>query len=404
MKKLAILLTLIIVLFSCTQKKEVDNIVDLTLITEPNSTNLSELGSEITYIPLETNASCIIQQIDKLIYEGGAYYLRSTNENKVSPEKGAPPPPPMMPTRSLYRFSKNGEFICQIGRQGGGPSEYIFIHDFLYNKNNNTINIFIPNDIKEFSLDGTWKKNTTIEYNGKEVSSIAYTNNQILGFIDNSRGQNEYSFVLFDANGQITNKYKNKYKFNISTGAISFNPECIFYQHNGILHCKELNSDTIFSFDKGTFIPKYILKQGEAKYTTDLREKSNSTKLVEFIIQKNFFESKNYLFYQYRLKNRDNCFIQNKSNGTQYLIDNEIGLVNDVDNGPNFKIQNTVIVDGTEYMVSWINAFELKTYVASEEFKNSTPKYPEKKKGLEQMASSLDENDNPILMLVKLKE
>ena len=52
-------------------------------------------------------------------------------------------------------------------------------------------------------------------------------------------------------------------------------PECIFYQYNGILHCKELYSDTIFSFDNGTFIPKYILKQGEAKFTTDLREKDN---------------------------------------------------------------------------------------------------------------------------------
>lgn len=404
MKNLAILLTLIIVLFSCTQKKEVDNIVDLTLITEPNSTNLSELGSEITYIPLETNAGCITQQIDKLIYEGGSYFLRSTNENKVTPEKGAPPPPPMPRIRSLYRFSENGEFVCQISRQGGGPSEYRYIRDFLHNKSNNTIDIFIPNDIKEFSLDGIWEKNTTIEYNGQEVSSIGYTNNQILGFVENAEGQNEYSFVLYNANGQIINKYKNKYKFNISTGAISFNPECIFYQYKGILHCKELNSDTIFSFDKGTFIPKYILIQGEAKYTTDLREKSMTTNLTKYIIQKNLFESKNYLFYQFRLKNRDNYFIQNKSNGTQYLIDNETGQVNDLDNGPNFKIQNTVTVDGTEYLISWINAFELKAHVDSEAFKNLTPKYPEKKKKLEQLATSLDENDNPVLMLVKLKE
>jgi uncharacterized protein YkuJ len=98
--------------------------------------------------------------------------------------------------RSLYRFSKNGEFICQISRQGGGPSEFRYIRDFSYNKSNNTIDIFIPNDIKEFSLDGTWEKNTTIEYNGKEVSSIGYTNNQILGFVENAEGQNEYSFVL----------------------------------------------------------------------------------------------------------------------------------------------------------------------------------------------------------------
>ncbi len=402
MKTLSILLTLIIVLFSCKQKKELDNIVDLTSITEPNVINLSELGTEITYIPLETNANYLIQQIDKLIYEGGAYFLRSTYVNNELPEKGSPPPPPMMPTRSLYRFSKNGEFICQISRKGNAPFEYIDIHDFLYNKSNNTIDIFFPNDIKEFSLDGIWKKKITLEYN--EVSSIGYTNNQILGFINNARGQNEYSFVLIDANGQITNKYKNKYKFNISKGAIYFQPECIFYQYDGILQCKELNSDTIFSFDNGTFIPKYILKQGEAKYTTDLREKSISTNLTQFIIQKNLFESKNYLFYQYRWKQRDNCFIQNKSNGTQYLIDNSTGLINDLDSGPNFKIQNTVTVDGTEYLISWIDAFEFIAHVTSDEFKNSTPKYPEKKKALEQLANSLDENDNPVLMLVKLKE
>ena len=31
-------------------------------------------------------------------------------------------------------------------------------------------------------------------------------------------------------------------------------------------------------------------------------------------------------------------------------------------------------------------------------------KYPEKKKQLEELANSLNENDNPVLMLVKLKE
>ena len=401
MKKLSILLTLISVLFSCTQKKEVDNIVDLTLITEPNSTNLSELGSEITYIPLETNASCIIQQIDKLIYEGGAYYLRSTNENKVTPEKGAPPPPPMMPTRSLYRFSENGDFICQISRKGGGPSEYTDILDFWYNTSNNTIDIFFPNSIKEFSLDGIWKKNITLDNN--EVYSLAYANNQFLGFINNASGQTEYSFVLFDANGQIINKYKNKFKFSSSRNGIYYSSACVFYRYDGILHCKEMYSDTIFSFDNEAFMPKYILNQGEAKYTIDLREKFNSVDFTQIIFQNKIFESKNYLFYQYKLKDRDNCFIQNKSNGTQYLIDNEIGLVNDLDNGINFKIQNTVTVDGTDYLVSWINAFELKAHVDTEAFKTSTPLFPEKKKELEKLANSLNENDNPVLMLVKLK-
>jgi hypothetical protein len=402
MKNLTVLLSLIIVLFSCTQKKEVDNIVDLTSITEPNVTNLSELGSEITYIPLETDASFLMQQIDKLIYEGESYFLGSINENYQLPEKGSPPPPMMPKSSILYRFSKNGEFICQIGREGRAPSEYMHIKDFLYNKSNNTIEIFSPNDIKEFSLDGIWEKDITLEYN--RISSLFHTNNQFLAFINNSDGQNEYSFVLLDANGQVLNKFENKYKFNISKNGIIHSSECIFYQYNGSLHCKELHSDTVFSFDNGTFTPRYIFKQGEAKYTPDLRVEYIFKNREKIIIQKNAFESKNYLFFQYDWKSRDNFFIQNKSNGTQYLIDNGTGLVNDLDNGPNFKIQNSITVDGTEYMISWIDAFELKAKVTSYEFKNSTPKYPEKKKELEELASSLDEKDNPVLMLVKLKE
>jgi len=45
----------------------------------------------------------------------------------------------------------------------------------------------------------------------------------------------------------------------------------------------------------------------------------------------------------------------------------------------------------------------IKIHVASQEFKNSTPQYPEKKKALEKLVNSIDENDNPVLMLVKLK-
>ncbi len=403
MKKLTILLTLIIILFSCTQKEKIsDNIIDLTLITEPDALNISELGSEITYFPLETNESCLISDIDKLIYEGGSYFLRSISQNNELSGNSLAPPPPMMPRRSLFRFSKNGEFICQISQKGGGPSEYIDIQDFSYNKSNNTIDIFFYNEIKEFSLDGVWKKNITLDYN--DIYSLAYANNQFFGFINNASGQTEYSFVLFDANGQIINKYKNKYKFSSSRNGIYYSSACVFYGYDGILHYKEMYSDTIFSFNNGTFIPKYILNQGEAKYSIDLREKFNSVDFTQIIFQKKIFESRNYLFYQYRLNDRDNCFIQNKSNGTQYLIDNRTGLVNDFDNGPNFKIQNTVTVDGVEYLISWIEAFELKAHVDSETFKNSTSKYPEKKKQLEQLANSLNENDNPVLMLVKLKE
>jgi len=55
-------------------------------------------------------------------------------------------------------------------------------------------------------------------------------------------------------------------------------------------------------------------------------------------------------------------------------------------------------------LISWVKAYELKQYIGSITFNNSTPIYSEKKKALEKLAKSLNENDNPLLMLVKLKE
>ncbi len=40
----------------------------------------------------------------------------------------------------------------------------------------------------------------------------------------------------------------------------------------------------------------------------------------------------------------------------------------------------------------------------SEEFRNSKPVYPEKKRELEKLANSLKETDNPVLILVSLKK
>ncbi|HQB37467.1 MAG TPA: hypothetical protein PLI41_07990, partial [Bacteroidales bacterium] len=55
-------------------------------------------------------------------------------------------------------------------------------------------------------------------------------------------------------------------------------------------------------------------------------------------------------------------------------------------------------------VISWIDANKLKEYIASENFKNSKPLYPEKKKELEKLANSLKETDNPVLVLVSLKK
>jgi hypothetical protein len=94
-------------------------------------------------------------------------------------------------------------------------------------------------------------------------------------------------------------------------------------------------------------------------------------------------------------------FFGSKKNNFRTLFNLGEGLTNDLDGGPKViplttKDNNTII--------TMIDAIALKKHIASSQFKDSTPKYPEKKKELEKLANSLKETDNPVLVIVKLKK
>jgi len=55
-------------------------------------------------------------------------------------------------------------------------------------------------------------------------------------------------------------------------------------------------------------------------------------------------------------------------------------------------------------MVMTVSAMDLKNHIASDDFKNNIPVYPQKKAMLEEFANNLSEFDNPVLMFVTLKE
>lgn len=80
------------------------------------------------------------------------------------------------------------------------------------------------------------------------------------------------------------------------------------------------------------------------------------------------------------------------------------GILNDLDGGTLFQPENYFVEDSQEYMVGLQYPYQIKVHVASTDFKNLIPEYPEKKKELEKLANSLKETDNPVLVLVRLKK
>jgi hypothetical protein len=94
-------------------------------------------------------------------------------------------------------------------------------------------------------------------------------------------------------------------------------------------------------------------------------------------------------------------YLGSKKNNYQALFKLGEGLTNDLDGGSNI-IPLTIKDDST--IITLVDALTLKKHITSEDFKNSTPKYPEKKKEFEKLATSLKETDNPVLVLVRLKK
>jgi hypothetical protein len=60
--------------------------------------------------------------------------------------------------------------------------------------------------------------------------------------------------------------------------------------------------------------------------------------------------------------------------------------------------------NGHDFLLGYIYPNKLKNHIASNKFKNSIPVLKNKKQELERVAYSLNETDNPILMILRLKK
>ena len=93
-----------------------------------------------------------------------------------------------------------------------------------------------------------------------------------------------------------------------------------------------------------------------------------------------------------------------------YLYNNEGsvelygGILNDIDGGVPFKPEVYLYENEYEYLVELIYPYTIKKHIQSIDFKNSSPKYPEKKKDFQKLADNMKETDNPVLVLVRLKD
>ena len=122
----------------------------------------------------------------------------------------------------------------------------------------------------------------------------------------------------------------------------------------------------------------------------------------------NLYDTSRYVFYYFGTSETRNRILFDKETNVIYTLDTDSGsrskLQDDLSGGPDFNIEFLNYYCSNGKLFSFVEAIALKRYVISEDFKNASVSDPEKKNELKKLADSLNETDNPVLVIVTPKE
>lgn len=389
-KLLKVFLLIFLFVIGCqgTSQRDKNQIAVFNLEVLPNTSSikLSDLGFDhIEYVPLETTDQSLmggrfdLSDPGSRLLIGSDYYI-------------------VKQFNTVLKFRNDGSFVARIGTIGRGPNEILNCNDVAIDKENN-IYIVDAFEKKIFIYSGNGEFIKTVNYPIYGAREFRFVEGMFLSYSQNNLGNVEDSFNLIDSTGNIVKKFPNIYPFvKQPNEAYGFVHEVLFYNYDNKLFKKEVYSDTIFSFENFEFEPHMVINLGDKSITQKARSEISGMDISKkFIIPRNLFEFGDFIYYEFGYGFVNYSFIGSKKSSFQALIKTGEGIINDLDGGPNIL---PMISKDDKSIIGWIESIQLKAYVTSSEFLNSKPKYPEKKKALEELANKLTIYDNPVLMVV----
>ena len=404
-------------IFSCTSENKSDAII---INIESNIdnwqvANLSSFAKNIRYVPLQT--------IDSLALRGDG--IMDFSENSILVRDG----------KNCLLYDFKGNFISKIGNQGRGPGEYLGISDMgiAYRKEPK---IYLSQivDLLEYNIDGSfvdkYKSSLLINDTSAVLKWKIIRDSLFFGHVNNNTGKVKFKAVIKDKYGNILHRFKNYDRLNGRPGTIE--QEVSIYPYKYLIYYKELSNDTLFYLNNNNvLVAEYVFNLGKYKQPCSER--------ILFPQGPSFF---NYLHVWYAFQTDDHLFINCQYGNhfpakritptsigtitTSYNTTNALGIYNkrtkkllfckptstnnplftsgiynDIDAGPRF-FPKAQINDST--MVMWMTSFDLKMHIQSDDFKNNNPKFPDKKKLLQEAVDKLSYYDNPVIMFVTFRK
>jgi len=351
---------------------------------------LSDFADEINYIPLESNGVIV----------GGSCTVKFGKEFFIISDRD----------QGLLAFSLTGKFLNKIGMVGNGPMEFPSVSpDFqvesatneilipIYGKEANTYDIKgqFRRKIKfpEFRPHAIIMANSRIYISRREPPTDRYIRIEV--FRPDGKQIDEYAFRLPDLDGRpicspytelsltpdndvIVNSFCHDTTFMVTAGG-EWKPYIVYNRGTG----KIPESATFFQprWDEfpDNFYPMYLKDLGRIIVMANVNGKGGY-----FC----FFIKRTGEFFRFNMKI--------SPDEPDYRC-----IQNDLDGGPGLAYHHT---SSGHYLYCVHQAIDLIEWKKSGHFDRIEAKFPDKKKELFAMIDSLKPDDNPVIMIVKIKE
>jgi len=403
------LITLLI--FSCKNNSKTDNKIsedDSSKFFEINlekgfnknqTIPLSQIASDVEYIVLETREDCMVRPVVRYYFTDSIIFIRNFDH--------------------ILKFSRNGKFIQRIGTSGRGPGEIDLIRNlsFLPDKKSLVVQKNYQRELLFFSLTGELVK--TLDYEPNIESFKILPDGNFLTYESGASGTEDVMFCIMNENWDTLSTIKNYTKWTstpssmqIMIGYPVFEP---YYFSQNKYHLKSMYNDTVYKISSDKIKPEYLINLGKYKLPDELRpERLGISQLQKFrdnghnYYFTQVFEASERIFigaYSHGEPGSSKYFIYNKFKKECTLLtdyDNKsTGFVNDWDGGIDFWPTGQL---NENQVFMPITPLQFKKQLSEISNDNNEIKYPENKSRLLNLISSMDETDNPILMVVTLKK
>ena len=347
---------------------------------------LSEIADSVRFIPLETSDKSLIRGIKEA-------NILKTDKYLFLPW-----------VESLFQYTSDGQFVRKIGRKGSGPGEFVWISQIDADEENGLLFMQTTSQrINVYDME-SGKFLRSMKCPDIESGDFAMLNDTTsVTFVRNTNGKRKIRLYIADAKGDTLNTFSRSDLFELNSQyswMMSSPTDRYMFHYKDLVCCKDYYNDTLFTVTKELLEPRYIFEMGKYSLPIECRfeylngDGKRFQELAAPYLRYQAIETESYLFMPYtnwtgEKARKRRLALFDKNTGECYKVSGDGFIKNDL--GSELPIRPVAALDSKTLLSVW----EMQD-IFKEAEKNPAILELEQLKGI-------DEDDNPVLMLVYLK-